>query len=329
MTSNYDAWNIDTNTLNVPADLLRLAVLAPSSHNSQPWRLTIEGDSIHVSLEPTRRLKDSDSNDRQAIISLGCAAEHIAIGAEYYGYEVHTEYYRADDQSARIHLSNKGERMNDPRHLVHWIPKRTTNRAPYEDRSPDEQALNDIRALAQPTLHIDIITSKGLVEQLGAMAVEAGIDAMRSGGFRKELSRYLKPNTTKDSLGMPGSGFGFPTPLSHIAPFLVRFANMAKISRKQDEALFAHTPALIIMSTTHDTPADWFLAGRSYARAALIAARDGMSTAPWGAPIQIGEHYRRIQRMLDLTSRPQLFCRMGYPTASTPHTPRLSAVDVQ
>lgn len=329
MASNYDAWDVDVDSLEMPADLLRLAILAPSSHNSQPWHFEITNDSIRVTLDPARRLPASDSNDRQAIISLGCAAEHIVIGAEYYGYDVKIMDYGAETDDAIIRLSRTRESLRDPDHLIHSIPKRVTNRAAYDDRLPDAKTLETIRALVLPSLHLHIVTSKERIARLGDIAVEAGIDAMRDNGFRKELSQYLKPNDTESSLGMPGTGFGFPMAIARIAPFLVRIANMAQLSQKQDRMLFAHTPAIIVISTEHDTPSDWFRTGRAYARLALIATQANMSTAPWGAPIQIGEHYRRIQDALDTNWRPQFFCRLGYPTASTPHTPRLSQHDVQ
>lgn len=330
MSDNYKAWNIDTGNLRMPADLLHLAVLAPSSHNSQPWNFKMEDNLLRLSLDPRRRLKESDTNDRQAIISIGCAAEHIAIGAEYYGYAVQVSNYDEDEPgSAHIRFTKDKKPMNDPDHLIHWIPRRVTNRTPYENRFPDEDVLQTIRALAQPMLRIDIATDKMQVARLGDVAIAAGVEAMQNGGFRKELSTYLKPNTTRSPIGMPGFGFGFPTPLSYVAPLLVRVANMAKLSQTQDHALFAHTPVVIVISTAHDTPADWFLTGRTYARIALIAAQAGMSTAPWGAPIQIGGHYLRIQEIINIVFRPQFFCRLGYPTASTPHTPRLQPTDVQ
>jgi len=330
MQENYAPWDLDTRSLHAPADLLRLAVLAPSSHNSQPWKFTVLGNTIRLSLDPSRCLKASDTNDRQAIISLGCAAENIAIGAEYYGYDVHITSFGADGFSGvQIILTPGQQPKDDPHHLIHFIPERTTNRRPYESRIPDADILDMLHAHAGPDLFIDIITDTGHIGLLGDIAVTAGIDAMEDRGFRYELSHYLRSNTTQNPVGMPGVGFGFPAAIAYIAPLLVRFANMSKLSAQKDRALFTHTPAVVVISTTHDTQADWFATGRAYERAALIATKAGMSTAPWGAPIQIGEHYRRIQETLSITSRPQFLCRLGYPTSPTPHTPRLAISDVQ
>lgn len=329
MQENYAPWGINTSSLNIPIDLLHLATLAPSSHNSQPWSFSIANNRIRVALNPQRRLRESDPNDRQAIISLGCATEHMVIGAEYYGYmTIVTNYgdYAAD--YASIEFFKKNEPMSDPKHLIHFIPKRVTNRSAYEDRTPDSHATDAILALTGASLRVDILTDQKNIDHLGDISVNAGITAMQSVGFRKELSKYLKPNMTRSRIGMPGFGFNFSTPASFLAPLMVRIANVAKLSEKDDRLLFKRTPAVIVISTATDAPSDWFEAGRIYARAALIATRAGMSTAPWGAPIQIGDYYQQVQQVLGVSLRPQILCRLGYPIASTPHSPRLAVIDV-
>jgi len=60
---NYSAWQVDTQDFyKCRSDkerlefLLRFAVLAPSSHNSQPWRFEIGEGAIKIFLDFSRRL---------------------------------------------------------------------------------------------------------------------------------------------------------------------------------------------------------------------------------------------------------------------------------
>ena len=53
--------------------LLNYAVLAPSSHNSQPWKFNVSGDEISLFADKTRWLKVADADQRELHISLGCA----------------------------------------------------------------------------------------------------------------------------------------------------------------------------------------------------------------------------------------------------------------
>jgi hypothetical protein len=328
MQKNYKPWDINIESFSGLSDLLHFAVLAPSSHNSQPWQFHISGECITVSLEPKRLLPESDTNDRQAIISLGCAVKNIEIAAAYYGYSSEVVFDELT-HTAQICIKKEEGQLDNSNHMALFISKRFTNRSPHSEKALNAEAISSIKGLENHEfLQIDIVTNPEQVKKLGSAAVTAGIDAMNDKGFRNELSDYLKSNLTRSPVGMPGFGLGFPLPISILAPTLVRMTNMGKASEKQDRSLFDSTQAIIVISTKSDSRADWFEVGRIYEEIALIATRSGMATSPWGAPIQIGEHYKRIQSIIDTNHRPQLFCRLGYPTKSVAHSPRLSAEEV-
>ncbi len=326
MKGNYRAWDIDINILSKPSDFIKAAVLAPSSHNSQPWLFrVIDDNTISVSLAPERRLTASDKNDRQAIISIGCAIANIEILADYHGFECVVENGRGGVLATLRFSKRREEHQGEIEHLANFITKRVTNRSPHEDRVLDQRALQSIRALASNSLRIDIVTDHSSIQKLGAIAINAGIAALDDTEFRRELSSYLKSNSTRSSVGMPGFGFGFPTPLALLAPTFIRFFNMERPAQKQNIALFEKTAGVLVISTANDTEVDWLSVGRVYERIALLATQTGMVTAPWAATIQIGEHYREIQKILNMTERPQFFARLGFPTKPTHNSPRLSA----
>jgi hypothetical protein len=52
---------------------IRYAILAPSSHNTQPWRFVIIGSELLVCADRTRSLPNMDPFDRELIISRGAA----------------------------------------------------------------------------------------------------------------------------------------------------------------------------------------------------------------------------------------------------------------
>ncbi len=61
-------------------EALQLAVLAPSAHNTQPWRVTVSGDRVELSVDPSRTLPHSDPASRDLHLAMGAFAEALAIG---------------------------------------------------------------------------------------------------------------------------------------------------------------------------------------------------------------------------------------------------------
>ena len=60
-------------------DLIRFATLAPNSHNTQPWRFHVGHGLIDIAADFSRRTPAVDPDDHHLFVSLGCAAENLAI----------------------------------------------------------------------------------------------------------------------------------------------------------------------------------------------------------------------------------------------------------
>ena len=134
MKPNYQAWNIDyqdfynqqTNVDKLKF-LLNFAVLAPSSHNSQPWRFEVGDNFIIIKPELKRALPVSDNNHRQLFISLGCALENILVAADYYGYKARADCLPDENTAARVSVEGLSSHSPDDEHLIFSIPKRHTD----------------------------------------------------------------------------------------------------------------------------------------------------------------------------------------------------------
>jgi len=72
--------------------LIRYAILAPNSHNTQPWRFEITKESIQLLPDLERSLYYSDRENRELYISLGCALGNLLVAADYFGFNVRIEY---------------------------------------------------------------------------------------------------------------------------------------------------------------------------------------------------------------------------------------------
>lgn len=335
MKQNFAAWDIkieDFFNLRTTDEklrfLLNFAVLAPSSHNSQPWSFHIENNSIKIYADMARSLSASDTNNCQLFISIGCALENILTASEYYGYTVTVALFPDPSDSSHVADVAFVEAPNYIRpkhHNIFSIPKRHVNRTKYDDRLPEEDFIQWVESLASDATQIAFVTEKEKKGFIADVVIEAGIAAVQDSSFRHELSRYVKSNYTSSPVGMPLYGFGVPGPVSLVAPFMMKYINMNKVNKKTDiDILKNHTPAVLIIATRNDTKKEWLETGILYERIALEAERRGLSTAPSAAAIQIGEFYKKLQEILQTTYRPQFFARVGYAKGTTKPSPRLT-----
>lgn len=331
MKKNYAAWEVDLQEFfKCTTDeerihfLLRFALLAPSTHNSQPWQFKANKNEITLSLAKRVDLPVGDPELRQRYIALGCALENLLIASDYYGYTATVKTQGNNNSNITISIeSGIHTPKKDEGHLIHEIKKRATNRSHYRMEPLTEELRQDIEKCIFPGVHITFIEAQGRKE-LGDMISEATKDAMENVNFRKELAGFLRNNVTRAYIGMPGTGLGIPTLPSLIAPFLMRYLNLGKANKGDTlRTLREATPTFIVLSTEAQSPESWINAGRTYEHISLMATAKNFTTHPMVAPIEIGTHHERLRKFLGITHRPVFLFRIGIPEKKVVHSPRL------
>ena len=79
-------------------------MLAPSSHNTQPWKFRIESNRIDLFMDEERWLKVCDGDQRELHISLGCCLENLLVAADHFGLGHQVEYL--PDSSEPLHAAS-------------------------------------------------------------------------------------------------------------------------------------------------------------------------------------------------------------------------------
>jgi hypothetical protein len=75
-----------------PGPSLYHAGLAPSGHNSQPWRAKIESPRLWtVEVDDSRQLPAVDPNNRELLLSIGAFVENLSIAAGVLGLSAETD----------------------------------------------------------------------------------------------------------------------------------------------------------------------------------------------------------------------------------------------
>lgn len=341
MADNYSAWNVDLDSFNGLKNLkerikflINFAILAPSSHNSQPWEFIVEDDTLFVKVCLARSLPASDPDFRQLFISIGCAIQNILTAADYYGLLSILEYFPhggKNNFAAKIKFSLSLKKfVFSENHLIHCILRRFTDRGKYDFSAVIPMHIYKLaKFLSEGEIQIDLVSNSDKRRVIANCILDAIGEAMSRDDFRFELSAYVKNNYTRAHIGMPGFTLGIPGPFSLVAPTLIKHFNLARLSRNKDEELLRlYTPIFGIISTAEDDKYSWIRAGAKYQRLALEAERINLKTAIMAAPIEIGNYYQGLQDVLNTRFRPQLFFRMGYSNNKIMHSPRLNISEV-
>ena len=301
-------------------ELIRYATLAPSGHNTQPWKFAVAGDVIEIIPDYTRRLPAVDPEDRELWISLGCALENLVIAAPAAGYAAEVAYPTPDADKITVHLrkaSVPGSRagaVSDT--LFAAIPHRQNNRSLYSGQPVPLAEMKTLAAIQSETgVSLHIITDSA--------GKEALIEYIRAGdrhqfgdpAFVAELVswiRFNKPEALRSRDGLYTICTGNPNVPRWLGR---RFLTAASAGQQADTSAekARSSSGLIVIAAAEDDKRSWIDTGRLYERLALTLTAFGLKLAFLNQPTEVPALRSQLQSYLHLgTARPQLLLRFGY-----------------
>ena len=219
--------------------LLRYAILAPSSHNTQPWKFRLFENGIAVFADYTRRLPVADPNHRELLMGVGAALMNLRVAAIHFGFECRVDYNFSGDSEMPIAFVTLNRTMPRkqpeelPEKTFYSIAKRHTNRHPFLMARVPDVVLNRLRDFGEGTeASILLSTDSTRNTQVAHLVAKAERLQQANSEFRKELGEWLRPNKTLKSDGMTGASFGISDVPSTVAPWAVKALGMGGFSAK-------------------------------------------------------------------------------------------------
>ncbi len=309
---------------------VQYAILAPSSHNSQPWRFHVEGDALELYADRTRALPVVDPRDRELEMSCGAALFCLRAALRKVGRSVVADVLpdpNDPDLLARISLCDCSEPALDEKWLFWAMRTRRTNRRRYERTPVPEELLSALEAAALAE-GARLVVLRGEAERKKLAQLVATADRLQASdrSFRHELASWLHPNRADALDGMPGSAFGHSELASSVGPLVVRTFDWGRGRAAKDEQLALGSPVLAILATEGDGRADWLAAGQALARVLLRATAEDVVASFLNQPLEV-EELRPEVAALTGGGSPQLVLRFGY-AKQVPGTPRRPVEDV-
>ncbi|MDN7653200.1 nitroreductase family protein [Burkholderia multivorans] len=306
--------------------LLRYAALAPSSHNSQPWRFIIDGNTIALCADRARALPVIDPFDRELIISCGAALLNLRVALNHAELAHTISTFPSDidpDLLALVRICNDGYTDTLLGTLFDSMPMRVTTRAPFESTAvPDEIQRAMIAAGAAEGADVVCIDSVAHRARVAELVAEADRQQFADPRFRRELASWIDPRRRFD--GMPAFAAGVPALLDFSAPIAtmaVRTFDLGNGLAALHHQLIGASPLIVCLSTTGDHRDAWLAAGQALERILLVATRAGYTASYLNQPIESPGPRAHLRHVLGLQGEPQLLLRVGR-GPHVPHSPR-------
>lgn len=301
--------------------LLGAAVAAPSMHNTQPWRFEVNGHAIDVFLDGSRALPAEDASGRAmriaagaAVFNLRCAAAAMGLDS-WYGL---APYRHEPDLVARIVIEPAGTPDPHLARLAGQIPRRHTNRRPSTAVTLTSQNRVDLmRAATDEGAELSWLPQQNVTEVLDHVLMS---ELREISDWRRSAERARWVGGSRPNDGVPSSALG---PRSSGYPATVRDLGTAPRDRTRPQARFEPEPAIAVLSTAGDGPADQLTAGLALERVLLTATRDGLSASFLNQPLEYDDLRRAVQRTTGKPGFAHMVIRFAtsVPAGSTPRRP--------
>ncbi|MEA3294258.1 MAG: hypothetical protein U9P81_04675 [Euryarchaeota archaeon] len=309
-------------------ELVRYATMAPSGHNTQPWKFSLNEDCIRIFPDFTRSLPVVDPDNRELYISLGCALENLVIAAKYAGHDPEVEYFPAGEPDECLLVTLKHSNVTGDNNLFHAIPKRHTNRREYNKQQIPAADLKKIESVpTENGVTSLVLTEPGAIEQIIDLVREGNRIQMNDDAFMDEITSWIRFNDSEEELhldGLTSRAMGRSPAPGWLGRMFMRIFLSAKSQSKTDEKNIRSSPALMIIISDKNDKKSWIDVGRSFERIALTLTTLNIENAHLNQPCEVPQLKTLLKQHLALGSaHPQLLLRLGY-AEPLPRSPRRS-----
>lgn len=309
------------------AGVIRFATLAPNGHNTQSWTFSLSDKAIDVAPDLSRRTPVVDPDDHHIYVSLGCAAENLAIAAAATGRFGEIDIH--EDGTFR-YAWKPGRMTRSP--LVEAIPRRQSTRSLF---APAPIAASDLQQLeAAASTHgvrVGIITARDALNRLRDLIIDGNRRQLADPAFVAELKSWIRFSSSS-ALDHADGLYGPVTGSPSVPDFIGRIGfNMFFDPAAEDDKCAAQMESSAGVAVFLGDQADrrhWVKVGRAAERFLLTATGLGLSTAFLNQPVEVPDLRDDLAELVGEPGlRPDLLIRLGH-AAPMPYSLRRPVTSV-
>ncbi|MGB0579274.1 MAG: Acg family FMN-binding oxidoreductase [Limisphaerales bacterium] len=311
--------------------LLRYAILAPSSHNTQPWLFHIQDRTVEIYADQSRALRVTDPNDRQMFIACGCVLFNLCVAMRHFGHEPVVERIPESDDTmlaARVNIGGETFSSDENEMLFEAIPKRRTNRQRFHGESiPHQLELELKNAVTDSGAWLHFVNSPSDRGALADLIAEGDRIQWGAKVFRLELAAWTHPVSTHSNAGIPHSVLDAEDLMTYAEPRVIRTFDLGNGQAAKDHDIAVYSPVLCVLGSSYDNPKAWVGTGEALAHLLLLARNSHLYVSYLNQAIEVPELRPRVAELIQINGHPQIVLRMGQGSHVNP-TPRRNLAEV-
>ena len=294
--------------------VVELASLAPSVHNTQPWRFTWDGSTLTVLEDPTRALPVLDPAGRERRISCGSAVLMARLAFAELGYAVDVRLHPGPERLADLRVTGRTTASADDSALAQAIARRTTDRDPFDDRPlPAQLQAALMQAAEQEGARLRFLGEESAADtvELQVLLSHADDSQRHDPAYLAELAAWRRD---REAEGIPSRALpSVPVELRGSSWVLRDFdAGKGEHAARGSEPPPAEHPTVVVVGTEGDERLDWLTAGQGLGRLLLQATVAGLAVQPMTQVLEVPVLRARMRHVLGVVGHPQMLLRVGH-----------------
>lgn len=306
------------------------ATLAPSVHNTQPWRFALDHNRLDLYADPSRQLRVLDPTGRQLTVSCGCAVFNARVALAAAGVEVRVERFPDPDRPvlvARLTAVDHVEGYVDPiGALDAVIELRQTNRRQFAEEPVPAEVIDSLeRAAGAEDTRLFVVRSDEHRLAVARLSQQADGIQNLDPAYRAEIRAW-----TSDD---PSSRDGVPAmAVPHVDgaaedEIPIRDFDSRGVGWLPSRTRSSRRQCLLLLGTDADDSQSWLRAGEGLERVLLEITRQGFVASPLTQVVEVPSARATLRRELGMRMHPHVLLRVGR-APLTPATRRRRLVDV-
>jgi len=299
------------------------ASLAPSVHNTQPWRFSWDGTTFELHADTARGLTASDPEGRELVMSCGAALFNLRLALRKLGYDAHVVVLpdaRNPRLLARISVAESAPADPGERRAFAAMLRRHTHRGAFDDEPLAPDAIVALQRAAElESAELVLVADPGQRRHVLTLARAAERALVNDFDVQAEITDWTPSPSSGRRDGVPATAYS-AEPLAQPDDLAPRDYDQGR-GYGIGEAV-ENAPGVVgVLVTATDLQEDWLAAGQALERLLVTAAQRGAYAALHSQLTEVKHLRNELRRELCVAGYPQILMRFGY-APDVEQTPR-------